>query len=70
MSYLPYALHSSAADEVLYGRAGLLFCLLMVWKYVGKERCERFGVDTVMRKVFDATAKSGEDKSSLDCYSL
>ena len=70
MSYLPHALHSSAADEVLYGRAGFLFCLLLVWKYVGKERCERFGVDTATRKVFDAIAKSGEDKSSLDCYSL
>ena len=67
MSYLPHALHGSAADEVLYGRAGFLFCLLLVRKYVGKERCERFGVDAVMRKVFDAIVKSGEDNSSLDC---
>ena len=63
MSYLPHALHSSAADEVLYGRAGFLFCLLLVRKYVGKEQCERFGVDTAMRKVFDTIIKSGKDNS-------
>ena len=63
MSYLPHALHSSAVDEVLYGRAGFLFCLLLVRKHVGKERCEPFGVDGAMRKVFDAIVKSGKDNS-------
>ena len=63
MSYLPHALHSSAVDEILYGRAGFLFCLLLVRKHVGRERCERFGVDAAMRKVFDAIVKSGKGNS-------
>lgn len=64
MSYLPHALHSSAADEILYGRAGFLFCLLFARKHLGQELCEQFGVTAATRKVFDAIVKSGKDNSS------
>jgi len=60
MSYLPHALYSSAADEILYGRAGFLFCLLFARRHLGQELCEQFGVTTAMRKVFGCYCQVGE----------
>ena len=59
LNYLKSALDSSAADEILYGRAGYLFSLLFVKNHVQKELIEGVGLEQAMRKVFDAILKSG-----------
>ena len=63
LGYLPSALDGSAADEILYGRAGYLFCLLFVRSHVAKELLEGIGLESAMRKVFDAIIKSGKKLS-------
>ena len=60
LSYLPNALDMSAADEILYGRAGYLFCLKFVQKHVGSELLRDLPVETTMRQVFDAILESGK----------
>ena len=59
LEYLKSALDSSAADEILYGRAGYLFSVLFVKNHVPKELLEGVGLDLVMWKVFDKILKSG-----------
>lgn len=56
LELLPLALSSSAADEVLYGRAGYLSCLLFLCRHVGGAVEVR---QEVMRRVFDAIIDSG-----------
>ena len=63
LGYLPSALDGSAANEILYGRAGYLFCLLFVRSHVAKELLEGVGLESAMRKVFDAIIKSGKKLS-------
>ena len=63
LGYLPSALDSSAADEILYGRAGYLYSLLFVKKHVARELLEGLGLESAMRKVFDAVVKSGRKLS-------
>lgn len=60
LEYLKSALDSSAADEILYGRAGYLFSLLFVKNHVSKELLEGVGVDLAMRKVFEEILESGK----------
>jgi hypothetical protein len=63
LGYVPSALDSSAADEILYGRAGYLFSLLFVKKHVAKELLEGLGLESAMKKVFGAILKSGKKLS-------
>ena len=63
LGYLPSALDNSAADEILYGRAGYLFCLLFVKNHVAREILEGIELESAMRKVFDAVMKSGKKLS-------
>lgn len=65
LSLLPSSLSPSAPDEVLYGRAGYLFCLLFVRRHVSKELCERLGVTAAARQVFDAVLASGKKNSGI-----
>lgn len=60
LQYLKSALDSSAADEILYGRAGYLFSLLFVKNHVSKELLEGVEIDLTMRKVFDEILESGK----------
>lgn len=60
IALLPYSLHSSAADEVLYGRAGYLCSLLFARRNLGQELVASCGLDSIMRKVFDAIIESGK----------
>ena len=64
---LPSALSPAAPDEVLYGRAGFLFCLLFVQKHVSKELCERMSLLASARQVFDALLESGKKNSGIQC---
>ena len=58
---LPQCLQKSAVDEVLYGRAGYLFCLLFIQKHIGgRVQIKK----EVMRKVFDAIMESGKRSSN------
>lgn len=65
LELLPSCLSQESADEILYGKAGYLFCLLFVHKNISKELCERMGVQKVQRQVFDAIIQSGKRKSGL-----
>ena len=60
LGFLKSALDKSAADEILYGRAGYLYSLLFVKNHVPKELLEGLGVESAMRKVFDAILTSGK----------
>lgn len=60
LGLLPLALSSSAADEVLYGRAGYLSCLLFLRRHAGEVVEVR---QEVLRKVFDAIVVSGRKAS-------
>ena len=60
LQYLKSALDSSAADEILYGRAGYLFSLLFVKNHVSKDLLEGVEIDLAMRKVFDEILGSGK----------
>ena len=63
LGYLLSDLDSSAADEILYCRAGYLFSLLFVKNHVARELLEGIGLKAAMRKVFDAIIKSGKKPS-------
>lgn len=65
LALLPSCLSERAADEILYGRAGYLFCLLFVKKHVSKELCGRMGLDETARRVFDALMESGKRNSGI-----
>lgn len=60
LGFLPHCLDSVAADEVLYGRAGYLLCLLMVQKHVSKELCDEARVPDAVKRTFDAIIASGK----------
>ena len=60
LGFLKSALEKSAADEILYGRAGYLYSLLFVKNHVAKELLEGLGMESAMRKVFDAILTSGK----------
>ena len=60
---LPCALHSNAIDEVLYGRAGFLSCLLFVRKHVGADLPGVSELVPAMRKVFELIMESGKRSS-------
>lgn len=58
---LPHCLQKSAADEILYGRAGYLSCLLFIQRHIrGSVRIKK----EVMRQVFDAIVESGKRSSN------
>lgn len=65
LTFLPSSLSKAAPDEILYGRAGYLFCLLFVQCHTSKELCERVGLLAASRKVFDAIIESGKKNSGL-----
>ena len=62
LSLLPHALSPSAPDEILFGRAGYLFCLLFLRKHA--DGAVEISHD-VLRTVFDAIITSGrvDDKT-------
>ena len=60
LSFLKSALEKSAADEILYGRAGYFYSLLFVKNHVAKELLEGLGMELAMRKVYDAILMSGK----------
>ena len=66
LGLLSSCLSKAAADEILFGRAGYLFCLLFVMKYVSKEVCNRLGLERVARQVFDALMESGKKNSGVN----
>lgn len=65
LGLLSSCLSDKAPDEILYGRAGFLFCLLFVQKHTSKELCERMGVMAAARQVFDALVASGKSNSGI-----
>ena len=65
LTLLPSCLSPQAPDEILFGRAGYLFCLLFVQKHSSEELCERMGVRAAQRQVFDAIMESGKRNSGV-----
>lgn len=63
LELLPLALSGSAADEVLYGRAGYLSCLLFLRRHAGEVVEVR---QEVLRRVFDAIVASGRKAAAGD----
>ncbi len=65
LTHLPSCLKETTPDEILYGRAGYIFCLLFVKKYISKEVCERLGLEAAARQVFDALMTTGKKNSGI-----
>jgi hypothetical protein len=61
LAFLPDCLGSEVPDEVLYGRAGYLFCLLMVQKHVSEELWVKMNVSDAVKQTFDALITSGKE---------
>ena len=61
LAFLPDCLGDEVPDEVLYGRAGYLLCLMMVQKHVSKELCEKAKVADAVKQVVDALLVSGKE---------
>ena len=60
ISLLPIALDEKAPDELLYGRAGYLSCLLLLKKHLPVDLCHQVELDQAMRKVFCVLLLSGQ----------
>lgn len=65
LSLLPSCLDEEAVDEILYGRAGYLFCLLFVKKHISKQAGERLELEKAARQVFDALVANGKKNSGV-----
>ena len=65
LDLLPSCLSRESPDEILFGKAGYLFCLLFAQKHVSEELCERMGVRAAQRQVFDALIQSGKSNSEI-----
>ena len=64
LSFLPAVLQSGTPDELLYGRAGYMFCLLLVRKYIIEDLCTKVKLNDALRKVFDVVISSGQSSST------
>ena len=62
LSLLPGALKEGIPDELLYGRAGYLSCLLLLRKHLPDNLCQQADMDKAMRKVFDVILHSGRGR--------
>lgn len=60
LSSLPSALSHDTPDELLFGRAGYLSCLLMIKKHINSDLCQRMNIDSIARQIFDAILISGQ----------
>ena len=63
LDLLPSSLDPRAPDEMLFGRAGYLFCLLFMKKNLSKEVGDRLGLKKVARHVFEALIAQGKKNS-------
>ena len=59
-------LDEKAPDEVLFGRAGYLFCLLFLKKYLPKEVVDRLELSKAARQVFEKLIAQGKGKNVSD----
>lgn len=66
VSLLPETLKERVPDELLYGRAGYLSCLLLLKKYLPEELCQQVELDQIMRKVFGVVIHSGHGGNQHD----
>ena len=66
LSFLSQCLAIDTPDELLFGRAGFLSCLLFVKKHLPSELCEKLQISSVMRQVFDCIISSGQEQASHD----
>jgi lantibiotic modifying enzyme len=64
LGFLPDSLLSDTPDELLYGRAGYLSCLLMVKRHIPDELCKKVNLEDAMYKVFNALISSGQTPHS------
>jgi len=55
-------LDKKAPDEVLFGRAGYLFCLLFLKKYLPKEVVDRLQLRKAAKRVFEALMAQGKEE--------
>ena len=62
MALLPGALKEGIPDELLYGRAGYLSCLLLLRKHLPEDLCRQAEMEKAMRKVFDVILHSGRGR--------
>ena len=65
LSLLPSCLDEKSVDEILYGRAGYLFCLLFVKKHISKQVGERLELEKAARQVFDTIVAHGKRNSGV-----
>ncbi len=63
LDLLSSCLHDSAPDEVLFGRAGYLFCLLFLNKNLPKEVVDRLELKKAARKGFEMLIDHGKKQS-------
>ena len=66
LGYLDISLRADTPDELLFGRAGYLSCLLFVKKYVSKDVYENLEFDQTMRRVFLRLLESGKEMAVKD----
>ena len=66
LSFLEESLQANTPDELLFGRAGYLSCLLLVRKHISKEICDKMALDKSMKLVFTELVKSGKQQSLQD----
>ena len=65
LSLLSSCLDKAAVDEILYGRAGYLYCLLFVKKHISKEAGDRLELGKAAQQVFDALMAAGKRNSGV-----
>ena len=66
LSFLPECLIQGTPDELLYGRAGYLSCLLLVKKYLPAELCHKVELERALRQVFEYLVNSGQQGSGKE----
>ena len=66
LGYLDTSLRADTQDELLFGRAGYLSCLLFVKKHVSKDVFEKMEFDQTMRHVFLRLLESGKEMAVKD----
>ena len=66
LSFLEESLSDNTPDELLFGRAGYLSCLLLVKKHIPKEICDRMELERAMKQVFTKLVQSGKEQGIRD----
>ena len=66
VSLLPETLKEKVPNELLFGRAGYLSCLLLLKRYLPEELCQQVELDQIMRKVFGVVIHSGHGGKQHD----